>query len=268
MKPSSKSMSKTKEKPINRYTADSSNYLKTSHRDDTSQLCCGVNKDEYIEKMTSFDPAIHGWPFKNEPRKVCAAPTCKDEHIGKVFKKILRFKWALCGGMSLGAARRFNRGIPVEPFSPKLKEELVRYQMDSVVSSGAWWTFLEWQARPDFPHTIALHTIGKSTKDEWPKLKRYLDRGSPRVIGLIRVGPTNNPGKVSDNHQVLAIGYRWNAFTNEIEIKVYDPNHPNKTSTIYWNNKLSKNQINAIQKTPEYGSNKVRGFFVVDVNHR
>jgi hypothetical protein len=35
-------MSKIKEKPINRYTADSSNYLKTSHRDDTSQLCCGV----------------------------------------------------------------------------------------------------------------------------------------------------------------------------------------------------------------------------------
>ena len=42
MKPSSKSMSKTKEKPINRYTTNSWNYLKTSHSDDTSQLCCGV----------------------------------------------------------------------------------------------------------------------------------------------------------------------------------------------------------------------------------
>ena len=42
MKPSSKSMSKTKERPTNRYTADSCNYLKTSHSDDTSQLCCGV----------------------------------------------------------------------------------------------------------------------------------------------------------------------------------------------------------------------------------
>jgi hypothetical protein len=51
-------MSKTKEKPINRYTADSSNYLKTSHRDDTSQLCCGVvHSDNALEKVrvTGFD---------------------------------------------------------------------------------------------------------------------------------------------------------------------------------------------------------------------
>jgi len=42
MKPSSKSTSKTKEKPINRYTADSSNYLKIQRSDDTSQLNCYI----------------------------------------------------------------------------------------------------------------------------------------------------------------------------------------------------------------------------------
>lgn len=227
-----------------------------------------VPKDEWFTKMTAFDPSIHGWPFDNDKFKVCGAPTCKDEHVGSVFRHILRFDWALCGGMSLGAARRFNRNMPVEPFSPTLKKQLVQYQLDTLLSGSAWWTFLEWQARPDFPHTLALHTIGHSTKNEWSKLKRYLDRGSPRVIGLIRVGPTNDPTEASANHQVLAIGYRMNNFTNEVEIKVYDPNYHGKTSTIYWNKGLLRNQINAIQKTPGEKDEPVRGFFVVNVSHR
>ena len=47
-------MSKTKEKPINRFTEDRLNYLKTSHNGDTSQLCCGVVHLTMIILMVCF----------------------------------------------------------------------------------------------------------------------------------------------------------------------------------------------------------------------
>jgi hypothetical protein len=231
-----------------------------------------VENNEWVEQMTRFDPVRNGWPFDNKGVIVCAAPTCKEEHtLSPIFREFRIFNWALCGGMSLSAVRRFNRGQQPEAFSPKVKEELVRCQLDTLLPNpphpGYWYTFIEWQARPDYPHTTALHTIGYMTTQEWPKLKTHLDRGEPRVIGLIRVGPTNNPADVSDNHQVVAIGYRLNKLTNEVEIKVYDPNHHHKTSTIHFNMELQRNQINSTQKTPGDPDERVRGFFLLDVPH-
>jgi len=225
----------------------------------------------------------HGFPFKNDERVVCVAPTCRKEHwdlafrwapgpiqplIREHFREIARFHWMLCGGMSLSALRRFNRGQspPMPNFSPELKKELVRCQLDTLFSQTphTWARFIKWQAQPDKPHIVALSTIGFSTKEEWKTLKNSLDNGRPRIIGLIRVGPTNNPTKAQENHQVLAIGYKQNLYNNEVEIFMYDPNHPNKTSRILLNTGLPENAINAVQLTP--AATKVRGFFVVEVS--
>lgn len=231
-----------------------------------------VENDEWVEQNTRFDPVHNGWPFDNKRFVVCATPTCVEEHaLSPIFRKFLCFNWALCGGMSLSAVRRFNQGQQPEEFSQSVKEELVRCQLDTLLPDpphpGHWYTFIEWQARPDYPHTMALHPIGYMTMQEWPKLRTYLDRGEPRVIGLIRVGPTNNPADTLDNHQVLAIGYRLNKLTNEVELRVYDPNYHHKTSIIHFNAGLERNQINAIQKTPGRRNKRVRGFFVLDVPH-
>ena len=231
-----------------------------------------LEDDEWVGQNTRFDPVNNGWPFDNRTFVVCAAPTCKEEHwLSPIFRNFLRFDWALCGGMSLSAVRRFNRSQQPEAFSPRVKEELVRCQLATLLPDpphpGHWYTFIEWQARPDYPHTLALHTIGHMTMLEWPKLRNHIDRGEPRVIGLIRVGPTNDPAATSGNHQVLAIGYRLNKLTNEVELKVYDPNYHHKTSIIHFNMELQRNQINGTQKTPGESDERVRGFFLLDVPH-
>ena len=57
-----------------------------------------------------------------------------------------------------------------------------------------------------------------------PVLKSYLDNGIPVVLGLVKVGPTNLPVGLTDNHQVLAFGYREGSSAKEVFI--YDPNYP------------------------------------------
>ncbi len=83
----------------------------------------------WVMRATWFDPDTHGWSFQNDAFKVCAAPTCQGENgMGDV----LTFRWALCGGMSLSALRRFMEGRSVEDFSASVKEELVRAQIETV----------------------------------------------------------------------------------------------------------------------------------------
>lgn len=233
------------------------------HRYDT-RIDFEVARNDDVTRMTAFNPAYHGFPFRNHPFTVCAAPTCRDEHwAGEYLRRVLSFKWALCGGMSLTALRRFEAGRPAEDFSPELKEELVRAQLETV-SLGVWAKFIEWQAKPTLPHTLSPHTVGHSTKGEWWKFKQSIDAGRPMILGLIRI-QSLNPFRASDNHQVLGIGYRFNELTREVEIYTYDPNHPDLTSVISMNIGLPNSQIQAQQYTPvddEY--EKVRGFFVIE----
>ncbi len=105
------------------------------------------------------------------------------------------------------------------------------------------------------------HTIGYSTKEEWQHVKDLIDRGMPVVIGLVREGPTSDPTRAANNHQVLAIGYRFNPGTGDVEVLVYDPNHPHALPRIRFNLGLPDSQINASQSTGE----RVRGFFTIAV---
>ncbi|MBN2516491.1 MAG: hypothetical protein JXC33_10730 [Deltaproteobacteria bacterium] len=215
-------------------------------------------------KRTAFERAKHGWPFKNVARLVCAAPTCKDENpLGKI-GKATRFRWALCGGMCLSALNRFRDGKTNPPnFSPTIKKELVDAQIATLVPYPCNWTrFVKWTMKPNKSHTVALHTIGHSTKEEWPKLRKAIDRQAPIIMGMIFAGPSNLANDVSSNHQVLATGYRYNNGTKEVEIEVYDPNYL-QTCTIAMNIGIPGNQLMAQETTPDCTRN-FRGFFVID----
>jgi len=151
-----------------------------------------TERNQWISIATKFDPAIHGWSFANDRFRICAAPTCKDEHwAGHFLRKVLTFRWALCGGMSLTSLRRFRNNQVVEPFSPTVKAELSKAQLETVTPT-TWAKFIQWQAKPTLPHPpLGPHTIGEGTKGEWGPLHKSIDRGVPMVLGLIRVQSTN-----------------------------------------------------------------------------
>ena len=227
---------------------------------------------------TWFDVDTHGWHFANDKVKVCASPTCQPENSLTSLSGE-RFEWALCGGMSVAALRHYVNGVEIEPYSLQLKDqELVPTQIDTVQHWEQ--TFLWWQARPDHTpaerahrardleghaiqsRTFSSHTIGWETKQEWPRIKSLLDRGFPVHLGIVRVGPSRDPSLLGKNHQVLAIGYREYSQPGQIDLIVYDPNHPRKESVIVFHTDQSNNQINAGQVTDEQWE-RVRGFFTM-----
>jgi hypothetical protein len=61
--------------------------------------------------------------------------------------------------------------------------------------------------------------------NEWPGIKWDLDHGVLSPMGLIRVRNDANPGRLGENHQVLAYGYDM-AGTDAL-IHIYDPNYAN-----------------------------------------
>src|SRR3989442_8457063 len=101
-------------------------------------------QDAWVNNQTWFDPDTHGWPFENDARKVCAAPTCQIEN--RVIRNAVTFRGALCGGMSLSALRRFTEGRSPEDFSPTVEEEPVPAPPEPRARKLA--EVIEWQAKP------------------------------------------------------------------------------------------------------------------------
>jgi len=239
---------------------------------------------------TWFDVDTHGWHFANDRFKVCAAPTCQPENSLTLLGGE-SFEWALCGGMSVAALRHYINEVQIEPYSAQLKDqELVPTQIDTVQHWGQ--TFLWWQARPDhgddhrpahqhnpqrhastlveprpdptrrLAETSSPHTIGWETKQEWPRIKSLLDRGFPVHLGIVRAGPSRDASLLGKHHQVLAIGYREYSQPGQIDLIVYDPNHPRKESVIVFHTDRPNNQINSGQVTDGQWE-RVRGFFTM-----
>jgi len=69
----------------------------------------------------------------------------------------------------------------------------------------------------------------RRTKDEWTKLKLYLEQGLPWPLGL--VGPSDNP---TENHQVLAYGYEDHGDGTGV-IYLYDNNTPHQEQALLVN---------------------------------
>ncbi len=146
--------------------------------------------------------------------------------------------YGLCGGMCFSALDFYQAGLPVprgqhandQPASgTPLRAYLWKRQLDSLVSDGArvmaWLITLNYVPQGRLFRGGAARLLERS-KEEWAKLKAFVDAGEPIPLGLVR--DTEN---VYYNHQVLAIGY------DEVDetqgtIYLYDPNCPDRESHI------------------------------------
>ena len=168
----------------------------------------------------------------------------------------------------------YRSGRKPKEFSPAIKERLVKNQLKTLAPT-VWLKFVEWQAKPTLPHTLSPHTIGSSTKGEWPKVKQAIDAGAPIILGLIR-NQNAHGGGVSKNHQVLAAGYAYNRLTTKVTIYAYDPNYcpsamgstcssSTKFSELTFYTGIPQNQIKATYTNPDGNavSPRTRGFFVI-----
>jgi hypothetical protein len=65
--------------------------------------------------------------------------------------------------------------------------------------------------------------IGPRTAQEFQALRPLLDRGIPMTLVLVRTRRWETP---VENHQVLAVGYELDEFTQRARVYAYDPIYP------------------------------------------
>lgn len=147
--------------------------------------------------------------------------------------------YGLCGGMAYAALDFYRVGMPI----PWLREQGERPQSGSRLRGYLWrrqlqsfgrdidrflvWiVYLNWMPKwlKGGPSWLV-----KETREEWVKLKEFIDGGSPIPLGLVR-----NTISPFDCHQVLAMGYDELDDSRRV-IYVYDPNCPGSESTIEFN---------------------------------
>lgn len=146
--------------------------------------------------------------------------------------------YGLCGGMCFAALDFYMSGLPVprgqhandQPASgTPLRTYLWKRQFDSLVSDGArvmaWLITLNYIPQGRLFRGGSARLLARS-KEEWARLKAFVDAGEPIPLGLVR--DTEN---VYYNHQVLAIGYDKMDEAHGT-IYLYDPNCPDKESSI------------------------------------
>lgn len=210
-------------------------------------------QEEPITKMTNFKPDEHGFHFRN---------------VFTVRASIASFRlgswdWGFCGGMCAAALHRFkqNEDIPDDTDPPvqgtPLYDELFKRQVLSLTSPNMLLDeILAWQSAPDRAVWLGRESIGSKVKREWPKLKSNLDNDEPTILALIR--EEGYLANLTNNHQVLAIGYTYHPTTKDLKIHVYDPNWPDTTQTLTMNIGLPGGELHA----EDSSGDMLRGFFV------
>jgi len=230
--------------------AESRVYKNQDMRQDL-QIDLEVDFGPPVSRHTNFLPEDHGFDFVNNFK---VEPDIIGIDLGS-------WEMGFCGGMCAGALVRFRQEvkIPADQHSPAdgtpLHEELMKRQVIAM-SPKMLPMMYEWQSAPDVPAPMRKTSISERTRDEWPKLKDALDNTGPTILVLIRSsGYFGNP---TQNHQVLAIGYEYNPATRDLVISTYDPNVPNKTSTLSLNIGLPDGKL----YLKDSATKKTRGFFV------
>ena len=202
--------------------------------------------------QTKFSPAANGFRFVNRfefklPIKF-KLPLAGEVDLNDVVL-------GLCGGMCFAALDHFYAGAALTPIAkpgdldPKTLIYLADRQIDSLKISVLI-KFIEWML-------IDQAEIGaRMLRSEIPKLRRMLDKGEPAVLGLVRV---QGWGDLTHNHQVLATAYALDDSTNDLQITLYDPNHPGETPSL----RLNLGQQGAGFQVTQTTGELLRGFFII-----
>ena len=166
--------------------------------------------------------------------------------LNGVLSGLLSQEFHLCGGMAYAARDYYKanliiqRGFSDVPDSPgqpdrntpegsTLRNYIMQRMVDTFTAGGAATKTLEWMGVLHFvPPELkgGAPKLLEWTKDEWGKLKQYLEADEPWPIGIVG-GTTLDP---TQNHQILAIGYDETAVGGTIY--VYDNSFPDSVNTI------------------------------------
>jgi len=209
-----------------------------------------IPPDKYVE--VGFDPTDHGFLFYNS---FTISPSLLGVSLGE-------WSMGLCGGMSLAAVRAFcsKQDLSSRTTAPRqgqsLFNEILQLQITTIPASVISRIFA-WQCSPDLSHDWCLHSMGYRTKREWPKIQECLDAGRPVVLMLIR--KEGAFADITENHQVVAIGYR--IYGNMRIIHIYDPNHPQETNHLVARWGQSRNRLDSHQ-LPRRSGQRMRGYFL------
>ena len=202
--------------------------------------------------QTKFSPAVNGFRFVNRfefklPIKF-KLPLAGEVDLNDVVL-------GLCGGMCFAALDHFYAGAALTPVAKPgdLDTKTLIYLADRQIDSlkiSVLIKFIEWML-------IDQAEIGaRMLRSEIPKLRRMLDKGEPAVLGLVRV---QGWGDLTHNHQVLATAYALDDSTNDLQITLYDPNHPGETPSLHLNLGRQGAGFQVTQTTGE----PLRGFFII-----
>lgn len=175
------------------------------------------------------------------------------------------WRMGLCGGMSAAALHRFNHkcAVPTDTTTPQtgssLYNELLERQV-ATLASGVLAKIYDWMRSPDLPHVHTPESIRHRQKVEWPVLQSYINQGKPAILCLIRA--EGYIADISNNHQVLAIGYEYASTTRDLKVEIYDPN--DKGGSNYLVLSLSGGRLGAHQIDSAGSRINFRGFFVLN----
>lgn len=144
-----------------------------------------------------------------------------------------------------------------------LIEDLTKKPLHVLPTSFPGFHFFEWQAKTSAPHQQFGNSIGASSKIEWPKIQAQLaGRKLPLVLGIINAqAPKFNLADVdlvTENHQILIIGYDHNPLYKTVTLYAYDPNSPGEVEELRFSYKLTKSRM-YVKYTAD---SRTRGFFV------
>jgi hypothetical protein len=215
-----------------------------------------------MRKLLDFHPQKHGWHFANDLSTDAGIRT-----------------YGLCGGMCLSALNYYRHNIPI----PKLKFEDVA-DSHKITVNGRKLINVP-LVNPGAPHPVfsfIFHSqmasyqtsnMAKqfvifwddhdenhykwSIKDEFPHIKKSIDKGCFVMLGL------RNPNKGDlMGHQCLVYGYDDNAS----RLYMYDPNFPDKECiAIDGGNKIEFYVLNTDGSKYSYGYNYRSYYFLMEL---
>lgn len=170
--------------------------------------------------VPGFLPSRHGFRFRN----AWPSGAARTINLGIVKIPIGDTGRGLCGGMAFAARDRFARGedAPADIGPPKPGDALFKEIVDRQFASfGAFFSvpIRFWLASAGSQASRDRETV----RDAWPSIKAAIDRGEPPMVGLVRRAGWN-PLALGLGHQV--VGYRYDETSTQIEVGIYDPNHP------------------------------------------
>lgn len=189
---------------------------------------------------TNFNPLTHGYKFVN-----------RFEFKGlKKISNLIKNKliYGMCGGMVFTALDHYfdQKNVPKFSIPTEIPINYTKYLWKRQRESVSFSIFLKIFAYALLPERVVIR---KSIQIELPKIIFRLSDNLPVPLIIVRSNLFQNP---THNHQVLVTQLEENE--NEVNLGLYDPNHPSLLPSI----RVDKKNLHISQSTGEH----VRGFFV------